>query len=407
MIQHSRPHLARVWLLGAVLVSLVLLVATCFRVEAWEGAGAVTVLRAFDLGLESNVAAWWSGMLLLVAAVHAFDGYALWRDRQPRVARGWATIAALLLLLSADEIGSLHESTKPIRQWLGFSPLLPIGAIGCVVLAHALNALRAAESRRTIGLILLAFGLFGTVVLQELLEQRLDLESAAARAARTVAEEGTELLGILLLLGVCMRNTAAFWRRGGDPAAPSFEALCLLRGRLAFAALLLAPFLAAADLVLAEPGHGRPADWLAAAAFLAAALALLRRSFEPGTRFGGRDWCLFALCCLASVIVVQTHPATTIDLLGVHLGERMLRLSIVLLAIGAISLLNARPAAKESHVLGVSALALLLPLASWWAHPLLALGVSPIAGAIVYYVHAAPNARRAAAPAGSHLPSSA
>ena len=54
---------------------------------------------------ENNVAVWWSGSLLAVAAMHAFDGHALLRDSEPRAARGWAALALILVILSADHGG--------------------------------------------------------------------------------------------------------------------------------------------------------------------------------------------------------------------------------------------------------------------------------------------------------------
>src|SRR3546814_15579677 len=95
--------------------------------------GGARYLLLFDLRAEDNVAAWWSGILLLLNAFHAYDGYALWRERAPRMARSWASLSLLLVILSADEIGSIHErigmiaTAVSVSQWLA---LLPFGLVG-------------------------------------------------------------------------------------------------------------------------------------------------------------------------------------------------------------------------------------------------------------------------------------
>lgn len=83
------------WFYGSILVCLVLLVATIFSV------------RDFNLRGESNYAALWSGMLLLLTALHAYDGAAQNRREAPSIARAWLVISVVMILLSFDEIGSL------------------------------------------------------------------------------------------------------------------------------------------------------------------------------------------------------------------------------------------------------------------------------------------------------------
>src|SRR5690606_32202148 len=86
--------------------------------------------RYFNLAHENNLAAWWSGSLLLVAALHALDGRAkLASLGDRRTAAAWAALALVLIALSLDEVGSLHERAErfvPLERWWA---LLPFGVV--------------------------------------------------------------------------------------------------------------------------------------------------------------------------------------------------------------------------------------------------------------------------------------
>ena len=55
---------------------------------------------SFNLALENNFAAWWSGMLFLLTGLHAFDGYVLLKKSAPKAANGWASLSIILIILS-------------------------------------------------------------------------------------------------------------------------------------------------------------------------------------------------------------------------------------------------------------------------------------------------------------------
>lgn len=67
----SEPY-RRIWLGSAILGSLFLLLGTGGRfwvdAEPWKN-----LLLPLNLGGENTIAAWWSGMLLFVTSVHAYD----------------------------------------------------------------------------------------------------------------------------------------------------------------------------------------------------------------------------------------------------------------------------------------------------------------------------------------------
>jgi hypothetical protein len=180
---------------------------------------ATPLLSRLNLASENSAATWWPGILLALASIHAFDGSARWRRHAP--ARAWASIAIVLIVLSADEVGSIHERVEYFSEILGLHDqlahlpfaLVLLGLFGYAV--HPGHGHQAAEQR---ALILIALGLFVSVAVQELIEEKLTLQSALARGIRAAIEEGTELAGILILLKVAMGNTAGLFAPGGPLA---------------------------------------------------------------------------------------------------------------------------------------------------------------------------------------------
>ncbi len=124
------------WLYGVIVVC-VLLVAT-----------TLASIGPFNLRNESNFAALWSGMLLLLVAIHAFDGRAQHRTDNPVVGRAWLIISLILVTLSFDEIGSLHErlpSETHLQYWLW---VLPFALVYAGMAAYALVVLYRTEQTR-------------------------------------------------------------------------------------------------------------------------------------------------------------------------------------------------------------------------------------------------------------------
>ncbi|HSC15516.1 MAG TPA: hypothetical protein VLI71_10385, partial [Gammaproteobacteria bacterium] len=97
----------RLWFCVLLTVSTGLLVATVLS-YATEQRPLAFVLFWFGLGGEANIGAWWSGMLLVLAAFLAFDGF-FDANKPSAEQRGWLALGLALLLLSFDEVASLHE----------------------------------------------------------------------------------------------------------------------------------------------------------------------------------------------------------------------------------------------------------------------------------------------------------
>ena len=82
------------------------------------------IIFPFSLASEMNIAAWWSGICLFTLSFIAYEFFCTKKDGSQKA---WISLSLLLLGLSFDEIGSVHER-------IGFrSDLLLIG-IGCITL---------------------------------------------------------------------------------------------------------------------------------------------------------------------------------------------------------------------------------------------------------------------------------
>ena len=351
----------RIWLGAAVFVSVVLVVGTVLgRLDMGEGV-AYAILSRLYLGFESNAAAWGSGMLLALVGVHAYDGYATHRGHDRRAGQGWLLICFVMFVLSADEVGSVHERVGNFAVEIGVSPALLLAPFGAVLVGALARAfwvfLTTASERGKVLPLLIGFAFFGSVAVQEVIEHRLDLTSPWSQALRVGIEEGSELAGMLILLWVTMKNTRGLWGRAGDREPPLFELAADLRWPVAIGSIIGVAALA----VFAEPARpkatGHPADWLAAVLFLGSALGIVRRAFLLG-RGSPALWSLAALSLVGSVIVVDFSADRLVDFYGVTLSLRVLLLLVVsaLVVLGATG--ATRPGGPDRPSLVRAALAM-------------------------------------------------
>lgn len=379
-------RLREIWFWGAVVISTALVAATVGTIYLnLDGGLTAFVLSKFNLAHENNVAAWWSGMLLALAGIHALDGFAAHRRNDPRVARGWLLLALVMFILSMDEVASVHERVSSIGEAIVGSSLVGLAPFGIVLMlmtGYALLLLwSAAEYRGDVVRIVIAFLILGSVAGQEFLEFALKWEGSAVMAMRTGVEEATELLGMLILLRVTMGQTAGLSKIATPGLRPAFDVLLQYKTPLAMAALIAAPVFALISAGL-EDFRGRPAPWLASLAFLAAALIVLRPLFTGTDRLRWPAWALAALCCLASVSMV------TFGHLGAHIGSMPMALSISTLsvAIGAVWIGDAGGGTRS-----ISAAVVLVAIAVASAvtvnHAVLYL-LAQLSGIVVVLVHA-------------------
>lgn len=309
-------------------------------------------LAPFNLSSEMNLAAWWSAICLLVVGFIAFE---LYRTRHDRTRLAWLIVAAIMLGLSLDEIGSLHERSG------GLSRIIPMSALGGPILAYALLQLyRDAATRRAALLIGGAFVLFGSTAVQEYFEHRLDWPFWLT-GIRAGVEEGTELAAsFLCLLAVVPLR----------PAAPSSLLGVLPRPGLArgVTALLLAGL--ALHVVLsvyaARAGdldeRGNPAAWYPSAVYFLAFGALLWQSQgATGLSPAGRR-VLAALMLAFSMASMYTFRGMLPGAAGAALLWNVFFLAQPALYLGACLWLFGRVPRRDLLLLGLAVAAWLAAL---------------------------------------------
>jgi hypothetical protein len=179
------------------------------------------VLVQGHLATENVVAAWYSSMLLLTVACLSLVAWAVGR-REGRLNAGWLIFAAIFVVLSLDEIGSLHEriGMLPLADGraVGWTYILaiPIGAVAAFLTAFAWFHLR----RVHVTMMLMVAGVLMFVMdpVLERIEMAMIHGAGAVQGTwqrslhdtlLVVEEGGLELFGILCFLGAVMAYVAS------------------------------------------------------------------------------------------------------------------------------------------------------------------------------------------------------
>jgi hypothetical protein len=330
-------------------------VAVTFASYAWAKHGLLSRLLFWvGLGGENNLGAWWSGMLLLTGALHAFDGFGD-TDNRPGARRGWLVLSAMLLALSFDEVASLHEflaRTEDPRY------LLVLGIIGVVLLAYSVGQLAISHVPwRILALILLSFALFGSVVLQEEYQTSRTWNNPVIYGARALIEEGTEIAGMLILIFVARANTRVLLNRHHPDAL-----IAATRGRipLIVTAGVLIPIMTGATFILPYPGG--PADWLVACIYLLCAVCVFRPILIGDEVLNQRTALLLLFYLVASAISVGLKLSWDPEILGVPVSIRGIGVAGLLLTANLVF----RAAGRRTTIWFYPAAAVVL-LASLWS----------------------------------------
>lgn len=188
--KNKREHKSIPWWLWLLGVDLFLMTTSALKQYPLDFPGKLWLVRHFNLAVEMNAAVWWSAICLLALALLAYEIYSVKKGRRKFA---WLFLSVVFACLSLDELGSIHER---VGSW---SSLLPYGVFFISMTACALAVLfKDPQTRRSALFISAGIGLFGTVALQEYLG---DIGSWPewSLGLRIAAEEGSELLGMLLI----------------------------------------------------------------------------------------------------------------------------------------------------------------------------------------------------------------
>lgn len=149
------------------------------------------LVNPFNLAVEMNLAVWWSGLCIAIAGLLSYELFSKGSD-QSRYA--WLALSIILLSLSLDEVGSLHERAS------GWNELVPYALIYLFLSAFFFFTLiRISKLRFSVILITLGFVLYASVALQEYIEHLVTWPEWML-GIRLVIEEGTELFATFLIL---------------------------------------------------------------------------------------------------------------------------------------------------------------------------------------------------------------
>jgi hypothetical protein len=294
-------------------VSLLLLAVT-FVSPRLAGRELLSLIL-FTAGLsgESNVGAWWSGMLFFLAGVFALDRAAI--VLRTDEGRGWAALAAALLLLSLDEVAWLHEwLIARGRPYL----LMSLGMLGLGLVVFSLAHLQRA--RLPLRTLLLGFALLATVPLQQLFQAAHVTTNPWTYGALIALEEGTEIAAALVLLAVTSGGVRRFEADRPEPF------VCFVRfgAPLLWLCIGALPFAVAAMYALNLTGA---TNWLGATLFMSCALLAWRAAAQGD----GRARAKTAVYLLASLGAVAVRPDWDPVVLGEHVNVRGLYFGALLL----------------------------------------------------------------------------
>ncbi|NVE94898.1 hypothetical protein [Altererythrobacter lutimaris] len=282
----------------------------------------------WNLRWEHNFAAWWGGSLLLLTALLTFDN-ALGAPNV-KLKRAWLTLACIILFLSLDEVGSLHERMGSISKSLDagrWALAIPLAlVIAYLSIRSGLTLLwHGGRERLQILIIGIGFAVLLSVAFQEYVENAMDWRGSEWRPLRAAIEEGSELLGISIVL---FAVSLPFWQR---PGATLDSVKAHATPAMIAAIILVLPFLAIS--MDTDPQKGEPSDWLASALLLGTAFLWAKRAWTHGPVIG--SLALAGIAGIASIAAVAMGPVETFELAGLELNRRGLIYAILALGLAA------------------------------------------------------------------------
>jgi hypothetical protein len=270
-LQSTLPSLSWqsvIWIINGFFLLMTMIVGSLPSSSSPDRQGIVQYLAQFTLAEEKNLATYWEGWCLLLVSILAFERFLRSNELVSSERQAWLGLSALTAGLSLDELGSIHERAPLLFSSWGLSgnmsSKIPLAIPALLILIYTLHRMWYLTSRRHFWLTLSAFLLFGSVAFQEHLEHALTW-AWWARGLRFGVEEGTELVGVFLLLCAVLAGTNASRKvQSILDLAPRGETLIRLRPVVACVTLLsFIPLGIFSLLVRADATYrGIPAAWL-------------------------------------------------------------------------------------------------------------------------------------------------
>ncbi len=114
-------------LIIAVLFITLVSVAARFALYMWGEEGLLQPLRIFDVGEERSIPAWFESLQFLLCSILLAVVAVAKKQRGDRYSLHWSVLSIIFLLLSLDEVASIHEAIGQQSEHLlhsatGFTP---------------------------------------------------------------------------------------------------------------------------------------------------------------------------------------------------------------------------------------------------------------------------------------------
>lgn len=199
--------------IGVFVVVLVLGSLLAGVIDSIEGLrslpGRDAVVNVLDLNQEASFGTWVA--VVYTAVLSAVVGV-LGLRREGAARRAWWTLGTLLVLVSIDEVTTMHERLSGLLEdRLGIDKVLwvvPVGVVGLIVIAVLVRAMREAGDLPTVpvlvGLGLMALGALGFELLSSGIDGR---EAGWSYWLQSTAEEALELGGLAVLCRAVVDHT--------------------------------------------------------------------------------------------------------------------------------------------------------------------------------------------------------
>lgn len=301
------PHGIRLAWLLLIAGSLTVIFATAWVRSRMPGE---LLLRPLDLATEQSLGTWWTAVQFLLFSALMLSTRAAMARCAPAADRAGLLLGLIGLALFLDELASMHEQLALFAPaWLTPQDLIlvPPGLLGAAALALSLPAIfrLPAGPNRAAGPLTLGFVCFAMIYPQEWLEHNIHW-APWALGPRAAAEEGTELLGCLLLLVGAMRLRRELPRLSHRPqrlSAPPVAGLVVFAATAMLPVVLLRASLTPEQLRL--PDSGDFGSTLPTMLFALASLLALQHARQ--NRRHALAWLVFAGTLALSSAAAQVH----------------------------------------------------------------------------------------------------